>query len=88
MNVQCSQIQELMLYEFEVSHNTVEATENICCAKALVTVDHSTVNRWLKKFFFGYKNPNDQVRSCKPIFWGRAPGHKGKSDKKHQESIK
>ena len=34
-----------MLYDFEVSHNTVEATKNICCIKDEDVVDHSTVTR-------------------------------------------
>ena len=36
-------IRELKLYEIELSHDGVETTQNICCAK-------STVTRWLKKF--------------------------------------
>ena len=35
-----------MLYEFELGHNTEEATKNICWAKD----DHSTVTKCLKKF--------------------------------------
>ena len=31
--MQCSLIQELMLYMFERGHSTTEATKNICCAK-------------------------------------------------------
>ena len=45
-NIQCSQILELMLYKFELGHNFMEATKNICCIKS----DHSTVKRWIKKF--------------------------------------
>ena len=43
MNMQHSLIQELMLYEFEMGHNTAEATTNTCCAKDVGAVDHSTV---------------------------------------------
>ena len=32
-----------MLYEFEMSHNDLEATKNICCTKGEGSVDHSTV---------------------------------------------
>ena len=41
MNVQHSLIHEFMLYEFELSHNTMEATQNIYCMKGKGTVDHS-----------------------------------------------
>ena len=44
MNVQCSLIWELALYEFELE---AEATKNICCVKDEAVVD----NRWLKKNF-------------------------------------
>ena len=33
VKVQCSLIQELILYSSELGHNTAEATKNICCAK-------------------------------------------------------
>ena len=39
-------IKELMLNEFELGHNAVEATQNIC-AKDEGTIDHSAVTRWL-----------------------------------------
>ena len=32
-----------MFFEFEVGHNTVEKTENICCMKSECAVDHSTI---------------------------------------------
>ena len=41
MNMQCRLIQELMLYEFELGYNTVEANKNLC--KGEGTVDHNTV---------------------------------------------
>ena len=31
MNVKCSLIQKLMLYNFVLGHNSIEATKNICC---------------------------------------------------------
>ena len=43
INVKPSLIRQLMLYEFELSHNAVEATENICCEKVEGTVDRNTV---------------------------------------------
>ena len=47
----------------------MEVTKNICCTKGKVTVNHSTVNRWFKKFSLGSKNLNDQTRwgTPKPI---------------------
>ena len=32
-----------MLYEFNLNHNAVEATQNICCAKGDDAVDHSNL---------------------------------------------
>ena len=52
-----------MLYEFELSHNAAEATKNIFCEKSEGAVDYSTVSRWFKKFWLGYKNLNNQARS-------------------------
>ena len=60
MNVQCNLNWELMLSEFELSCDVLEATQNICYAKG--EVDHSTVPIWFKKFCSGYKNLNDQAR--------------------------
>ena len=50
MNMKHNLIQELMLYEFKCSHNIVEATKGICCAKGESAVDERTVTRWFKKF--------------------------------------
>ena len=63
MNVQHSLIQELLLYEFKLGHNTAEATKNIYCMNGEGIVDHSTVTRWLKKFYLCSKNIDDQARS-------------------------
>ena len=52
----CYLIRELMLHEFELSHNATEAMKNIFCVKSLVTW-------WLKKFRSGCKNLDDQARS-------------------------
>ena len=51
INMQRSSIQELMLYKFEMGHNTSEITK-----KDEGTVDYSTVTRWSKKFCLGCKN--------------------------------
>ena len=45
MNVQRSLIRELILYEFELCHNTGEVAKNICCVKSEGTVDQSIVTR-------------------------------------------
>ena len=63
MNVQCSLIQELILYKFEVGHNATEETKNISCGKIEVAVDHSTITRWFKKFCWDHKKLNNQARS-------------------------
>ena len=39
MNMQYSLIWELMLYEFELNYNAVEATKSICCVKGEDAVD-------------------------------------------------
>ena len=59
-------IWELMLYEFQLGHITVETTQNICCVKSEGKVDQSTVSRWLKKFCLRGKNFNYQARSSRP----------------------
>ena len=62
MNMQHSLIQKLMLYEFKLGHNFIEASKHICYAKVKCAVDHSTVTRWLKKFHSSYKNLNNQAK--------------------------
>ena len=62
MNMQYSLIQKFMLYKFELSCNTMEATKNICCEKGRGTVNLNTITRWFKKFHTDYKNFNDQIR--------------------------
>ena len=57
MNGQHSLIQELMLYNFKLDHNTMKATKNICFAKSEGTVDHSTVTRWFKKIPLRLQEP-------------------------------
>ena len=54
----CSRIQELILYKFELDHYSTEVTEGICCVKG-----EGTVIRWFKKFYLDCKNLDDQVRS-------------------------
>ena len=65
MNVQCSLKQELMLYEFKLDHNALEATRKNC-VKSEDAVDHGTVTRWVKKFCSSRKNLNEQARSDRP----------------------
>ena len=62
MNVQCSLIWELILYEFELDHNAVEAAKNICCAKSEGTDNVNTVTTCFEEFCLGYKNFDSQVR--------------------------
>ena len=66
MNMQCSVIWKLMIYNFEVSHHTVESTKTIFYAKVEGAVDHCTVTRRLRKFYLGLKNLNSHARSCAP----------------------
>ena len=53
----------------QLSHDTVEVTKNICCIKSE------------KKFYSGYKNIDNQIRSswCKTEF----PSQRGKSCEYH-----
>ena len=63
MNMQYSLIWELMP---QLDQNTTEATKNIW-VKDEGRIDHSTVNRWLKKIHrSGCKNLNDQARLGRP----------------------
>ena len=57
-----SLIRDFILYEFELGHNIVEATKNVCCAKTKGAVDRSTVTRWFNKFCSGWKNVDNQAR--------------------------
>ena len=66
MNVQHNLIQQIMPYDFEMSHNAAEATKNICCTKDERAVDHSIITRWFKKFCLGCKNLNNQAMSGGP----------------------
>ena len=63
---QCSLIQELMLYKFELGYYTTEITATIRSAKVEGTVDCSTVTSWFKKFCLDCKNLNYQVSSNRP----------------------
>ena len=61
MNMQHSLIWKLILYTFELSHNTTDATKNICGAKCEGKVDHPTVNiDSVMKFHPDCKNLNEQ----------------------------
>ena len=63
MNLQCSLIWELMLYEFEQGHDTMEVTKNICCMKSESPVVHRRVTRWFKKFCSGCNNLDSHAKS-------------------------
>ena len=60
MNMLCNIVQELMLYKFKLSHNT------ICCEKGEDAVGHRVVTRWFQKFCLVCKNLNNQARSNRP----------------------
>ena len=59
-------IQKPMLYKFKLGHNAAEVTKNICCMIGESAVNHCTITRWLKKFYSGCKNLNNQARSGRP----------------------
>ncbi|CAI9734926.1 Hypothetical predicted protein [Octopus vulgaris] len=65
MNMQSRLIWELMLHEFKLGHNAMEAIKNICCTKGEGAVDHSTVTRSFKEFHLGCKNLNEQASHLK-----------------------
>ena len=43
VNVKHIPVQELILYELKLDHNTVEAIKNICCTRDEGVVDHRKV---------------------------------------------
>ena len=45
MSIQYSLIQELMIYKFELSHNSIETTKRVCFVKGEGTVHQSTVTK-------------------------------------------
>ena len=67
MNMQRYLIRELTLYEFGRSHNTMEASRNICYAKGEGAFDYWAVTRCFKVFCLGCKNLDDPARSCRSI---------------------
>jgi len=69
INVQRSLIRKIMIYELEQNHNVLEATKSFCCAKGEGAVDHSTVNRWFKKYHSTCRNFDDHAMSGKPKPW-------------------
>ena len=64
MNIQCSLIQEHMLYQFELGDNATETTENIC-VKGEGSVDYIIVTRSFKKFCSGCKNLDNKTSSSR-----------------------
>ena len=67
MIVQHCLIRKLILYEFELVHNTMKITQSVCGAKGEGAIDHSTMTRWFKKFRLCYKVVDNQTRSGRPI---------------------
>ena len=59
-------IWELMLSEFELGHNAMEAIKNIFYKKGEGAVDHNRVTRGSKKFNLGCKDLDDQAKSDRP----------------------
>ena len=55
MNVQHSLDQELMVLEFELSHNITEATKTVCFVKGEGAIDHNIVIRSFKKYSLNHK---------------------------------
>ena len=45
MNVQHSLIQKIILYKFELGHNTADVTKKNCCSNGEGSVDHCTITR-------------------------------------------
>ena len=66
MSIQYSLIQELMIYKFELSHNSIETTKRVCFVKGEGTVHQSTVTKWFKKVCLCHKNLDDWARSIRP----------------------
>ena len=54
--MQCSLIQELMLYKFELGHNTVEAIKSIGYMKGESVVDHFS-NQMVQEILLELKEP-------------------------------
>ena len=50
MNIQCSLVQELMLYETELGYNAAEPSKKICVEDE-GTIDDHTVTRWFNKIY-------------------------------------
>ena len=89
VNVQSNLIRDLILYEFELSHNTLKATKNICDVKSKGVIDYSTVTRKLKKkFAWVTRTLTIKLNRPKNRVLGRAPSHKDKSGEQHSESIR
>ena len=59
MNVQCSLIQEFMLNEFELGHDEMKETKNICCVRSDGAV---YCKQKVQEISSSCKNPNDQAR--------------------------
>ena len=66
MIVQHILIQELILYEFGLDHNTTEAIKNIYCAKSGGVFNYSAVTRWFKKLRSDCKELEEQEMTGRP----------------------
>ena len=60
MKVQCSLIQELRLYEFNLDPNDTEGSKNISGGKDEDMDNPCKVTWWVKKFRSGFKKIDDQ----------------------------
>ena len=68
VNVLRGLIHESMLYKLELSHNTTEATKNICYVKGKTQL--MTITKKFKKFHWGCKNLDDLARLGRPKIMG------------------
>ncbi|CAK9804076.1 Histone-lysine N-methyltransferase SETMAR [Anthophora quadrimaculata] len=59
-------IRAILLYEFKLGTNAVEASRKICIAFGGGSVTSRTAQRWFKKFVSGDESLEDEVRSGRP----------------------
>ena len=63
MNVQRGQIQEFILYEFKLDHNSAEANKTFIVQKVKTQFDHGILVSLFKKSLSVCKNFDNQARS-------------------------
>ena len=73
MNMQHSQIRELMLYESNGAITPLKQRKIFVVRKKKAQWEQSTVTRWLKKFCLACKNLYHQTRSGRPKTWFPRP---------------